>query len=111
MAKSVVCSESELSVSVNKIIAYIDFLQRQMEQYSRILSAVQRCAIEDDLICAKLSCLEAQVRALTGQIVSVVDTELQAIISEEIAEIEAADNFEYPGVWLGRISALLAHFI
>lgn len=111
MMKGIVCSESELMSAANKINAYSDFLQRQMERYTRILAATQKIDIDDALICTALTELEREVRSRSNAVFLLVDAELRETVQKDISLIEASDNFEYPNALLGKISALLAKFM
>lgn len=111
MSNNVICNAAEVSHAYHKMELYAEYLTSLMEQYIRILSAVQKDAICDDLISARLSALAEEVRPLIALTEQIIGSETGRISGLEISEIRAADNFSYPHEQLARVSSILAGFL
>lgn len=111
MGKYVYIKESELSRASNQIKSYADFLSRSLEEYIQILATVQNeKAIADELICSRLSALAEQILPYKTSIYDECE-KISGIISSDITNISAEDNFRYPADMISTISSLLASFL
>ncbi len=111
MGQSVVLDEAEISKALNQINNYADFLARTVEEYMNLLYEVpSEKAITDVLICAELVELIRKVFMFPIQIRNTCDDAVRTM-KKMIPDIEATDNFTYPGEVMATISALLAKFM
>jgi hypothetical protein len=106
----VINDEPELSAAANSIVNYADFLSRSIATYINILSDVQTKGINDVLVCAKLGDLADKLKNYDQSILDNC-TKLSTYVSQDIADVEAADNFSFPGDLTSAIAALLAKFL
>lgn len=110
METGVVCSEAEMSMLSNVINEYIDFLQRTMEEYTRILSDIQEMAVKDETICNALSSIAKEVRKQKFPL-RIEKGLLSERMKRYARNIEDADKFQFPNEFGARVSALLARML
>lgn len=110
METGVVCSEAEMSMLSNSLNEYIDFLQRAMDEYIKILSDIQEMAIKDGTICSALSSIESELRARKLPL-WIEKGQLSEQMKRYIRNIEDADKFQFPNEFGAKVSALLARML
>lgn len=113
MSKStgVICVEDEIKSACNKLINYIDYLERKKNDFTTILAAVQQCGIKDDLISSRLSEI-AELTSIPSKTVSLsMEYSAKPTISSFVNELSKADDFKYPESFLDDIRAILKQFL
>ena len=110
MRQGLICAEGELSIAVNTIERYVEFMINAIEEYSKIVSEITESKIiQDELITAELESLVGKVSAEKNSLDKVMNN-IRSIVSQEIVEIEAADCFDYPELSWNDVKSLLASF-
>ncbi|WP_040214962.1 hypothetical protein [Clostridium polynesiense] len=110
MRVDIICAEDEMSMAANNIMGYADFLSRSIESYIAILAEVQEKGIKDDLVSSRLSAIASSLMPVKTSIFN----ECQAIavdIKDNIAGVEAVDNFNFPADLTSKLSSLVAQFL
>lgn len=107
--KDIVCAEAELSIAVNQIVNYANFLASSIETYISILSDIQTRGIEDALVSAQLTQLALNVQPYKQMLVKKAE-EVQAVVKSYVEDVAAADKFQFPEDPASGVSALLAQF-
>lgn len=109
MPKDIVYDEIELSMVMNSIVNYADFLSRCIEQYIGLLNQLKNKGIQDELICSKIEALVVAIKPYK----TVIYEECKGIsekVNKSLIEVESADNFYFPNDIVSMISSLLAKF-
>ena len=106
-AKDIVCAEGELSYAAREIQDYAAFLIKSIKTYDRIIAGVQRSAIQDDLICARLSAIVNALDPYEKEITDASD-KVSRLVKRYIEEVEDADNFIFPGDFASVIKSILS---
>lgn len=110
MSVDIVCAEGELSMAVNSLTAYADFLARTIEAYIAVLSDIQTKGIQDDLVCAKLSSLALALQPYKTTIKTECE-DIAADVQDYINGISDADNFTFPADITESMTSLLDKFL
>lgn len=110
MKTDIVSAEVELSVAVNQIERYADFLAESIQSYIRILSQLQENGIHDDMVCARLSEIAFAVHPAIQDLTDQSDM-IRSRISAFISEVEKVDNFAFPSGIVSMLKSLLAQLI
>lgn len=110
MNVDIVCAEGELSMAVNNLVEYADFLARTIEAYIQTLSEIQEKGIQDDLVCARLSALAQALEPYKTTITSECE-EIAADVRDYINGIEEADHFIFPSEITGSMASLAKQFL
>lgn len=110
MNGNLICDESELSISLNKLERHFDFLEGCFAEYNQILESIPGSALEDAKITSRIFLLQ-QVVALERQEFYSQFSPLSKSVKTHIAEIEAADDFRYPNMSVQDIISLLTSFL
>ncbi len=109
MAKDIVYDEIELSMAMNSIVNYADFLSRCMEQYIGLLNRLKNKGIQDELICSKIEELALAMKPYK----TVIYEECKSInekVNKSLTEVESADNFYFPNDITSMVSSVLSKF-
>ena len=109
MKTDVVSAEAEMSVAANNIQEYASFLSRTIQEYTNILAEIQNKAIQDDLICAKLSGIEKSLRPYKTSFADDGE-ELKQAVKEFIRCVEAADCFSFSSDVVFKMKSLFSLF-
>lgn len=110
MSVDIVCAEGELSIAVNSLAEYADFLARTIEAYVQTLSEIQEKGIQDDLVCSKLSALARDLEPYKTAIPEECEA-IAADVKEYISGIEESDRFQFPEEITGSLSSLASQFL
>ncbi len=110
MNVDIVCAEGELSMAVNRLTAYADFLARTLEAYLQTLSDIQEKGIQDELVCAKLAALAQALEPCKTAIPAACDA-LAADVHSYIQGVEAADRFVFPAEITASMASLAQQFL
>lgn len=110
MGKDIVYDENELSIAVNHIMNYADFLSRCIEEYIELLHKLQNKGTQTERICSEIEALITAVELHRTAIYDVGESVI-AKINKSMGEIETADDFRFPYDIISAISALLAQFL
>lgn len=111
MDHSVVVNSSEISTAYSHIKKYVDFLTRQLESYIKILSDIQKNAINDQIIASELSAIANEVKPQIMALDHLINNSIFTTLNREVAEIASADDFSYPNALIAQVSSLLAMFL
>lgn len=110
MKTDIVCAESELSMAVNNLVEYADFLTRTMESYISVLSEIQENGIQDDLVCSKLSSIAQSLKPYKTSILDECE-DIFTDVKDYIAGVAVADNFKFPNNITTTIASLVDRFL
>jgi methyl-accepting chemotaxis protein len=110
MRPDLICAENELSIAINSINTYSDFLSRTIDSYISILSKIQDEGINDDLICEQLSNVADEIKPYIKDIYEESE-EISKNIRDFISEISEVDDFKFPFDITAPIASLLANFM
>lgn len=109
--KEVVCSEAELIKAYNKMLNYVDFLERKRIEFNNILAAIEGGAIADQKICAALSEISDAIKVPNKIVSKVINYRIRFNISSEVNGIENADKFKYTDSAFDEIKTILKRFV
>lgn len=107
--KDVVYDEIELSMAMNSIENYADFLSRCIEQYIGLLNKLKNKGIQDELICSKIEELATTMRPYKAVIYDECKN-ISEKVNKSITEIETADKFYFPNGITSMVGSLLSKF-
>lgn len=110
MTRDVICDEAELAITANQIMDYAYFLDGCISTYIKILRRLQEEGIQDDLVCAKLSELAAEVGPVR-EALSESGEEVSQYIRQYLNEVAAADSFRFMSDLQGTVLAVLSKLL
>ena len=109
MEVDIVCNESELSMAINKMEDYGEFLNAIIAKYRTILSSVESEGINDEKIDTELLML----RALIGIYEVTIPAECRKVSSnvrKYMNDVSAADKFEFPESIMSIVATIVSPF-
>lgn len=110
MKTDIVCAEAELSIAVNNIVEYADFLSRTIEAYISVLAEIQEKGVQDELVCSKLSAIAQSLKPYKISVKEECDN-FAADVRKYITEVSDADNFKFPMDITSTITSIVSRFI
>lgn len=110
MESKLICSEGEFSTSVNKTVAYINFLTDMLTQYRNALDEVNKYGIKSAKVNQELEHLPESAAQCANALDS-LNTRLTAVMKKQVSELAEADDFDYPDASMRDVISLLGSFL
>jgi len=109
MVKDVISHEAELSMIINSISTYVEFLISTIEEYALILKEVQDTGIEDDLIRGELTTLVMSLKGCISMLNECTESVANSV-TQGVNQIAHFDSFAFPVSDFKIIESLIAQF-
>ena len=110
MAYDTIFDDSEFAMAFYRIQTQANFLVSCIESYTKIVSDLVVAGFEAEAIDSALLSHVSVIRALSKTIKSGYES-ISEIPTEARADIEQADDFQYPDSLLETVKSLLAAFL